>query len=151
MAVEAYGSRTALKTVAQVSVRDGRTLFITSFDDATTPAIEKAIRTAGLNLTPIAEGNGRLRVPIPKPSKESRQAMRDAAQRHAEHAKVATRQVRRRALDVVKGVRDDISKDDVKRLEASIQHLTDDYIGRIDQMVKLKVESLIDGKLSMRK
>lgn len=79
MAVEAYGSRTSLKTVAQVSVRDGRTLFVTTFDEGLASHVEKAVRGAGMNLNPISEGKGRFRIPIAKPSNESRRAMRDVS------------------------------------------------------------------------
>lgn len=75
--MEAYGSRTTLKSLAQVSVRDGRTMFVTTFDEQVSSAVEKAIRNAGLSLNPITEGKGRLRIPISKPSKESRLAMKE--------------------------------------------------------------------------
>lgn len=151
LAVDAYGSRTSLKTLAQVSVRDGRTLFITTFDDKVVSAVEKAVRGAGLNLNPVAEGNGRLRIPVPKPSQESRLALQEAAQREAESAKVATRMVRRKALEEVKGLKDDMSKDDAKRLEHNIQSMTDDMIARINELQKSKEDAIMDASLSVRK
>lgn len=81
--MEAYGSRTTLKAVAQVSVRDGRTMFITTFDEGLAGAVEKAVRAAGMDLNPIPEGQGRLRVPIAKPSSESRRAMKDVSSPNA--------------------------------------------------------------------
>lgn len=75
----AYGSRTPLKSLAQVSVRDARTMFITTFDDRTVSAVEKAVRSAGLNLNPIVETDGRLRIPVPKPNNESRKAMKEVS------------------------------------------------------------------------
>lgn len=79
VSVEAYGTRTALKNLAQVSVRDGRALVVSVYDEETSKAVEKAIRGAGLNLNPIAEGNGKLLVPIPKASDETRAALREVS------------------------------------------------------------------------
>lgn len=149
--MDAYGSKTSLKTLAQVSVRDGRTLFVTTFDDNLVGAVEKAVRGAGLNLNPISEGNGRLRIPVPKPSQESRQALKDAAQRDAEAAKVATRMVRRKALEDVKALKDNVSKDDAKRLERNIQTMTDDVIARINDLQKSKQDAIMDASMSVRK
>lgn len=151
--MDAYGSRTSLKTLAQVSVRDGRTLFITTFDESReiVNAIEKAVRSSGLNLNPICEGSGRLRIPVPKPSQESRLALKEAAQREAEAAKVATRMIRRKALEEVKQLKDDIPKDDAKRLERNIQSMTDDSIARINDVQKTKENAIMDTNLSVRK
>lgn len=76
--VEAYGATTALRKVAQVSVRDARSLIVTVFDNAITKSVEKSIRNAGLNLNPqIATSvSGRITVPVPKPTKESREEMK---------------------------------------------------------------------------
>lgn len=76
MNVEAYGANVALKTLAQVSVRDGRTLSVSVFDPSVAAAVEKGIRGAGLNLNPVPDGNSKIRVPIPRPTKETREAMR---------------------------------------------------------------------------
>lgn len=76
--VEAYGALAALHKVAQVSVRDPRSLIVTVFDHAVIKSVEKAIRNAGLNLNPqlLAEGSGRITVPVPKTTKESREEMK---------------------------------------------------------------------------
>lgn len=58
-------------------MRDGRTLMVSVFDDATTGAVEKAIRGAGIGLNPVSEGGGRMRIPVPKPSQETRMALKE--------------------------------------------------------------------------
>lgn len=73
------------------------------------------------------------------------------AQKEAEAAKVATRMVRRKALEEVKKVKDDISKDDVKRLENGIQRMTDEFIGKIDAMQQSKVGVIMEPGLAVRK
>lgn len=77
--VDAYGAKTALQNVAQVGVRDGRTLVVSVFDEAVTKDVERCIRGAGLGLNPISEGGGKLRVPIPKVSGSARDAMREVS------------------------------------------------------------------------
>jgi ribosome recycling factor len=76
--VEAYGALATLSKVAQVSVRDPRVLLVSVFDSAMSTAVERAIRGAGLNLNPSVESAsaGRIVVPVPRPTKETREAMR---------------------------------------------------------------------------
>jgi ribosome recycling factor len=78
--VEAYGAIAALTKVAQVSVRDPRSLIVTVFDAGMASSVEKAIRNAGLNLNPSAgDGAGRITVPVPKSTLETREAMKKVA------------------------------------------------------------------------
>lgn len=149
--MEAYGSRTPLKSLAQVAVRDGRNLFITTFDTNLGPAVEKAVRKAGMNLNPVSEGAGRLRVPIAKPSAESRLALKEQVNKEAEAAKVATRMVRRKAMDDVKALKDEVSKDETKRLEKCVQTMTDLWIERIGAAQRAKSDAVMDVSLSVRK
>lgn len=142
--MDAYGARTALESVAQVSVRDGRTLSVSVFDSAGTQAVERAIRSAGLNLNPVVEGAGRLRVPVPRPSRETRDAMRKTALKEAENARIATRHVRRKAMDEIKGMKDEVAADEIKRMEKSVKAMTDRYVGMIDELLSKKVKAIDD-------
>lgn len=72
-------------------------------------------------------------------------------QQEGEAAKIATRLVRRKAMDQVKNVKDDMPKDDFKRFEQSIQVMTDRWIDRITHTQQLKVQSIMDPSLSIRK
>lgn len=76
--VEAYGALAGLSKVAQVSVRDPRVLLVSVFDGAMSTSVERAIRGAGLNLNPSVESGsaGRILVPVPRPTRETREAMR---------------------------------------------------------------------------
>lgn len=80
VSVSAYGTETSLKNVAQVAVRDGRALVIHVFDESTVGAVEKAIRKAGLNLNPVREADGKLKVPVPRSSKATRDTMKEVSQ-----------------------------------------------------------------------
>lgn len=149
--MEAYGSRTTLKSLAQVSVKDGRTLFITTYDENVVSAVEKAVRNAGLNLNPINEGRGRLRVPVVKQSKESRSAIKELVMREGEAAKIAARMVRRKAMEDIKKLKDQIGSEEVKRYENSVQDMTDRWIDRITRAQKSKADAMMDPKISSRK
>lgn len=76
--VEAYGTLATLASIAQVSVRDPRALLVSVFDSAMATPVERAIRSAGLNLNPSVDsgGAGRILVPVPRPTRETREAMR---------------------------------------------------------------------------
>eukprot|EP00177_Eucheuma_denticulatum_P003801 GFKZ01006872.1.p2 GENE.GFKZ01006872.1~~GFKZ01006872.1.p2 ORF type:complete len:233 (-),score=42.22 GFKZ01006872.1:1824-2522(-) len=140
--VQAYGTSTVLEKVAQVSVKDGRTLMVNVFDDQTTGAVEKAIRSAGLNLNPVKDGQGRFRVPVPKKTEQARQSLAKIAVKDAEAAKVATRMVRRKAMDAVKGLKDDVTKDDFKRMENVVQQMSDKYVHLISHSLEEKIKSI---------
>ncbi|PXF41112.1 Ribosome-recycling factor [Gracilariopsis chorda] len=142
VSVSAYGTETSLKNVAQVAVRDGRTLVIHVFDESTVGAVEKAIRKAGLNLNPVREADGKLKVPVPRSSKTTRDTMKETAAKEAESAKIATRLVRRKAMEEVKTLKDEVSKDDIKRIEKGVQALTDRYIKDITQVQQNKVHAI---------
>lgn len=69
----------------------------------------------------------------------------------AEAAKVATRLVRRKAMDEVKNLKDDIPKDDMKRFEKNIQQMTDNWIDQITRTQQLKGDAILDPSLAIRK
>lgn len=144
IAVETGGTRTPLRSVAQVAVRDGRNLFVTVFDERSVGDVERAVRGCGLNLNPVSEGRGILRIPLGKPSMERRKAMRDVAHKEGEAAKVTTRMVRRKALDEVKKVKEEFGKDEMKRLEKSVQVMTERWVEEIASMQKNKIDALLD-------
>ena len=113
--VPAYGEHKALAELAQVVLRPPSTLLVSPFDAALAGAISEAIRAADLGLNPVDEGPGApLRVPIPKASKESREAAVKLVSRAAEQAKVRVRRVRAGALGDLKKAAG-LSEDDLRR------------------------------------
>lgn len=126
-------------------------MFITMFDEGIAGAVEKAVRNAGLNLNPINEGHGRLRVPVAKPTKASLTAIKDLVIKEGEAAKVAARMVRRKAMEEIKELKEEIGSEDVKRFEKSVQTMTDTWIDRINKAQKAKADAVMDSKLSIRK
>ena len=111
--VEAYGERQPLSAVAQVALRSAQLLVVSPFDAALAPAVADAIRDADLNLNPSVDG-GAVRVPVPRSSKETREATARLASKAAESAKVRARRLRQAALDRLRK-QAGVSEDDVRR------------------------------------
>ena len=137
--VEIYGSRMTLSQVASVSVPESRLLVVQVWDHGSAPAVEKAIRDAGLGLNPGREG-ATIRVPVPELNEERRKELIKVAGKYAESARIAIRNIRRDAMDDVKKREKDghISEDDVTTQNKDIQTTTDKYIKQVDDMLTQK-------------
>ena len=114
------------------------------WDRSNVNAVEKAIRSAGLGLNPISEGQT-LRLPIPDLTEERRKELAKLAGQYAEKAKIAVRNVRRDGMDQLKQdeKKHEISEDDRKRLEAEVQKLTDETIAEIDAASAAKEKEIL--------
>lgn len=140
--VEAYGSYMPLNQCGSVSVPEPRLLTVTVWDSSITKSVEKAIRESGLGLNPQAEGTV-IRVPIPQLTEERRKELQKVAGKYAEHARVSIRNVRRDGMDVVKGMKGEVSEDDQKRLNDEVQKITDEYISKVDKMLADKEKDIM--------
>ena len=142
--VEVYGANMALNQVATVSVPEPRMLSVQVWDRSNVNAVEKAIRSAGLGLNPISDGQN-LRLPIPDLTEERRKELAKLAHQYAEKAKVAVRNVRRDGMDALKTdeKKKDISEDEHKRLDTEVQKLTDDTIKEIDAVAATKDKEIL--------
>jgi ribosome recycling factor len=137
--VDYYGTPTPLNQVGNIAVPDPSLLTLQPWDLNLLPAIEKAIRTSGLDLNPANDGK-LIRIPVPSPTEERRKTLVKMAHKAAEEGKVAVRNVRRDANDHVKKMKKavEISEDEEKAAEAEIQKLTDSVVAKIDEMLKKK-------------
>lgn len=142
--VEVYGSHMPLNQVATISVPEPRMLSVQVWDKSSVGPVEKAIRSAGLGLNPISEGQT-LRLPIPDLTEERRKELAKLAGQYAEKAKIAVRNVRRDGMDLLKTdeKKNEISEDERKRLEAEVQKLTDETIGEIDAAAGAKEKEIL--------
>lgn len=143
--VDAYGSKMPLNQVASVSSPEARMLIVQPFDKNVTKAIEKAIREAELGLNPSSDGN-LIRVPIPALNEERRREMVKLVHRLGEEGKVAVRHARQEANKDIKRRKDahELSEDEAKRETDRIQKLTDEYIGKVDHLLKSKEEEVME-------
>ena len=137
--VEAYGSTSPLNAVAAISVPEPRMITVNVWDRGVVVAVEKAIRSAGLGLNPVVDGQT-LRIPIPPLTEERRKDLAKLAGKYAEQQRIAVRNVRRDANDELKKAEKagEISQDEQKKMEAEVQKDTDAAIKRIDETLKAK-------------
>ena len=142
--VSAYGGTSPLNQVANISVPEPRMITVQVWDRAIVKAVDKAIREAGLGLNPQTEGQT-IRVPIPDLNEERRRELTRVSAKYAEQARVAVRNVRRDGIEVLKRREKDaeISQDDHRKLQREIQHLTDDYVRRIDEALAQKDREIL--------
>ncbi len=137
--VMVYGSRMPLNQVATVSVPEPRMISVQVWDRSNVTAVDKAIREANLGLNPIMDGQI-LRLPIPSLTADRRQELVKLAHKYAELAKVAIRNVRREAMDLLKKLEKDgkMSQDDHRGNSDKVQELTDRLIKEVDATLVTK-------------
>jgi ribosome recycling factor len=142
--VEVYGAHMPLNQVATVSAPEPRMLTVQVWDKSNIGPVEKAIRSAGLGLNPINDGNT-LRLPIPDLTEERRKELAKLAHQYAEKARIAIRNVRRDGMDNLKTDENkkEISEDDRKRSEIEVQKLTDDMIKAADEVATQKEQEIL--------
>ncbi|HWB53387.1 MAG TPA: ribosome recycling factor [Tepidisphaeraceae bacterium] len=142
--VDYYGSQTALKAIASISVPEATQLLIKPFSPQDMKAIEKAISDSKLGLTPHSDGR-QLRLSLPPLSQERRTQLVGQAKHHAEAAKITIRNARRDANKLVEteekgGV---VTEDESKRGKEQIQELTKQYEGKIDELIEHKTKEIM--------
>ena len=144
ISVEYYGQVTPLNGVATISSPDARTLVIQPWDATAVKAIEKALLSSSIGITPMSDGRT-LKLPIPELSQERRTALSKQAKASAEDAKVALRNIRRDANDAVKKFEKDgeLTEDERKKMLDDVQKTTDSYIAKIDAMYAAKEKELM--------
>ncbi len=142
--VEIYGNMMPLNQVASVSIPEARMISISVWDKSAVQAVEKAIIAANLGFNPIVEGQN-VRLPIPDLTEERRKELVKIAHQYSEKARIAIRNIRRDGMDIGKKKEKDgeLSKDDIHRLNDEIQKLTDQFVGKIDDMLKHKEKDIM--------
>ncbi len=135
-----YGVDTPLKQISSISVVEGSQLFIKPFDKSTLKAIEHAINASDLGLNPVNDGIG-IRLFLPSLTEERRRELVKEIDKMGEHSKVGVRNVRRDGNDHIKRL--GISEDDEKGYLEDVQELTNEFIKKIDEEIKVKSEELL--------
>ena len=144
ISVEYYGTPTPLNQVAAISSPDPRTLVIQPWDNSLLKAIEKAIQTSDLGITPQNDGRV-LRLAFPQLTEERRKELTKQVKKYGEEGKVAVRNIRRDAMDEIKKKtkKSEITEDDQKNLEKELQDLTDKRCKEIDELTAKKEKELM--------
>lgn len=142
--VDYYGTPSPIQSVANVSVPEPRMIQIQPWEASMVKEIEKAIICSDLGINPTNDGK-LIRLVFPELTEERRKGLAKDIKKKGEEAKVATRNIRREAIDSIKkaGKEDGISDDEVKDLEDDAQKLTDKFIAKIDDAVETKSKEIL--------
>jgi ribosome recycling factor len=142
--VEVYGSHMPLNQIGTVSVPEPRMLSVQVWDRSNVGPVEKAIRSAGLGLNPVTDGQ-HIRLPIPDLTEDRRKELAKLTHQYAEKARIAVRNVRRDGMEALKTdeKKHEISEDEHKRLGTEVQKMTDDTIKEIDAAAAAKEKEIL--------
>ena len=127
-----------------MSVPEPRLLSVSVWDKGLVTPVEKAIRAAGLGFNPVVEGQN-LRIPIPPLTEDRRKDLVKLAGKYGEQQRVAVRNVRREAIADLKVAEKEsvISEDELRRMEAEVQKITDEAVRKIDEALKTKEQEIM--------
>ncbi|HEX6942478.1 MAG TPA: ribosome recycling factor [Gemmatimonadaceae bacterium] len=140
--VEVYGTQMMLNQVANVAAPEPRLLTVTPFDKSQIKIIEKAIREAELGLDPVTQG-AMIRVPLPQMNEERRKDLVKIVHKFAEEGRIGVRHWRTEARAGLKKL-DGVSEDDVKHAEKDLQKVHDEYMAKIDALMKAKEHEIME-------
>ena len=144
--VDYYGNPTPINQMSSVSTPDARTLMIQPWEVSQLKEIEKAITKADLGIQPVNDGKV-IRLTMPTPTEERRKQLVKQVGKMAEDARVAVRNVRREANDKLKAMVKDkkapITEDEERRGHDQIQKMTDQYVGKVDELLKKKEQEIL--------
>ena len=140
--VGVYGQTMPLNQVASVSAPEPRMLTVTPWDKGQVQAIERAIRDSDLGLNPMTQ-SGVIRVPLAALNEERRKDLVKVVHKLAEEARIGIRHARTEGRDKLKKL-DHTSEDDVKHAEKDLQKMHDDFIAKIDELLKAKEAEIME-------
>ena len=141
--VDYYGNPTPISQVASVNTPDAKTLAIKPWEKNMLAEIEKVIINSDLGLNPQNDGEI-IRLNIPPLTEERRKDLVKQSRHEAEHGKVSVRNVRKDANDHLKKLlKEHISEDEVKKAEAKVQDLTNEYVKKIDEILAKKEDEIM--------
>ena len=143
--VDYYGTPTPVNQMANVTIPEPRIIVIKPYDKSSLKEIEKAIQKSDLGLTPNSDGVA-IRLTIPQPTQERRKELVKVVNKKAEDCKVAMRNIRRDANEVIKKLEKDkqITEDDRKDAQDKIQKLLDKYIKLVDSTKATKEKEVME-------
>lgn len=143
--VEAYGSSMPLNQVATLTIPESRLIAIQPWDPQVLSKIEKAILKSDLGLTPSNDGK-LIRISIPQLTEERRREMVKRVKKIAEEYRIAVRNLRREAIDILKKQKEnkEISEDELFKLQDEAQKATDTFVKKIDETAASKEKEVME-------
>ena len=141
--IDYYGTPSPIQQVGNVTVPEARIIQIAPWDKSLLKDIEKAIQASDIGINPTNDGNV-IRLVFPELTEDRRKELVKEIKKKAEEAKVAVRNVRRDGNDAFKKLgKGEVSEDEAKDLEDSLQKITDKYVKDIDELVEAKTKELM--------
>ncbi len=142
--VDYYGTPTAITQMAEVKAADAKTLVIQPWDASTLKSIEKALLASDVGITPQSDGKV-IRLVFPQLTEERRKEIKKSLLKYSEEAKVAVRNIRREANDKSKAMKknSEMTEDEQKQSDKTIQDLTDKFIKEIDTITAAKEKEIM--------
>ena len=141
--VDYYGVQTPLTQMGNITSPEPRMLVINVWDQKAIPMVEKAILKSDLGLNPTNDGKV-IRLVFPELTEERRKELVKDFKKKGEAAKVAIRNIRRDANDMLKKLgKGDVSEDEIKDMEDSVQKVTDKFIKKVDEAVEVKSKEIL--------
>jgi ribosome recycling factor len=143
--VDYYGAPTPLQSIAGITAPEARLLVIQPYDRASIAAIEKALQRSELGLNPSNDGQV-IRIAIPQLTEERRREFAKLVKQKAEEARIAVRNIRRDEVEHLRKLEKEghISKDEIERNIAEVQHITDGFIGKVDDLAQKKEAEILE-------
>lgn len=143
--VDYYGAPTPINQLATITVPEPRLLVIQPWDRKFVKEVERAILKSELGLVPSSDGV-HIRVPIPTLTEERRKELVKVAHRHAEEGRVAVRNIRREAKEMIEELEEsgEVSEDDAKRGLEELQKLTDKAVADVDALLAAKDKEIME-------
>jgi ribosome recycling factor len=143
--VEYYGALTPISQLASISVPEARVIIISPWDMKVVKEIERALLKSDIGITPNSDGKV-LRLVFPQLTEDRRKDLVKVIKKFGEEGKIQIRTIRREAVDAAKASKkaSDLTEDDLKVVEKDIQHLTDKYIVKIEKLVEIKEQEILE-------
>jgi ribosome recycling factor len=143
--VDYYGTPTPLQSIAGINAPEARLLLIQPYDRGSIQAIEKALQRSELGLNPSNDGQ-LIRIAIPPLTEERRREFAKLVKQKAEEARIAVRNIRRDEVEHLRKLEKEghVSKDEIERNIAEVQHITDSFIGKVDDLALRKEAEILE-------
>jgi len=142
--VDVYGQKMPINQLATITTPEPRVINIQVWDSNNVSLLDSAIKKSDLGLNPQIDGQ-LVRLPIPDLSEERRVEIKKVIKTMGEKCKISIRNIRREANDELKKKlkSKEISEDDEKKFEKTIQTYTDNFVKKVDEKVSIKEKEIM--------
>lgn len=143
--IDYYGTETELRQLAGFSVPEARMLVVSPYDKGSLAAIEKALQSSDLGITPSNDGSV-IRLAFPVPTEQRRKELVKVVKQKAEDGRVTVRNIRRSARHDLDAMQKDgdLSSDELERVEKDLDKITQDHVAAVERLLAHKEQELLE-------